>query len=246
MAGNAASWGLYFWFYTKFKTHRLSSAPTGSRTTMSPTDYLIASAEASAVTALLTNPIWVVKVRLFTTNPDSPNAYKGLLDGLYKVSKTEGFRGLWKGTSLALFGVTNGSLQFMTYEMMKNWGFARKAKQMEMRGEKWSSDTDKLSNTYYTLISGASKLIALVATYPYQVVRARIQNDATSAIYPNIRTCVKMTWTNEGAKGFYRGLATNLVRVLPGTCITLVVYENIAWLLRSQAALREQGTTTIS
>lgn len=162
-----------------------------------------------AVTALLTNPIWVVKVRLFTTKPDSPNAYRGLIgeiwsespplrafnvstvDGLYKVSKTEGFRGLWKGTTLALFGVTNGSLQFMTYELMKNWGFARRAKQMEARGERWSPDTDKLvcsfivlikssdspfqSNTYYTLISGASKLFALTATYPYQVVRARIQ-----------------------------------------------------------------------
>jgi hypothetical protein len=35
-----------------------------------------------AITALLTNPIWVVKVRLFTTNADSPKAYKGLLGEL--------------------------------------------------------------------------------------------------------------------------------------------------------------------
>ncbi len=40
-------------------------------------------------------------------------------------------------------------------------------------------------------------------------------------------------------RGFYRGLATNLVRVLPGTCVTFVVYENIAWVLRTQAAKRD-------
>jgi hypothetical protein len=31
-----------------------------------------------AVTAILTNPIWVVKVRMFTTHPKDPTAYRGL------------------------------------------------------------------------------------------------------------------------------------------------------------------------
>jgi solute carrier family 25 (mitochondrial folate transporter), member 32 len=38
--------------------------------------------------------------------------------------------------------------------------------------------------------------------------------------------------------GFYRGLATNIVRVLPGTCVTFVVYENLAWLLKRAASRR--------
>jgi len=36
--------------------------------------------------------------------------------------------------------------------------------------------------------------------------------------------------------GFYRGLATNIVRALPGTCVSLVVYENLAWLLKRAAS----------
>ena len=43
----------------------------------------------------------------------------------------------------------------------------------------------------------------------------------------------------EGFKAFYRGLVTNFVRILPGTCVTFVVYENLAWLLRTTAAKRE-------
>ena len=66
-----------------------------------------------------------------------------------------------------------------------------------------------------------------------------LQDNASSALFPNIPTTIKRTWSQEGVKGFYRGLGTNLVRVLPGTCVTFVVYENLAWLLRSTAAKKE-------
>ncbi|KAH9024311.1 hypothetical protein EDB85DRAFT_1987902 [Lactarius pseudohatsudake] len=48
-------------------------------------------------------------------------------------------------------------------------------------------------------------------------------------------------WTHEGVAGFYHSLATNLVRALPGTCVTFVVYGNIAWLLKHAAARCEAG-----
>lgn len=34
--------------------------------------------DPGAVTAVMTNPIWVVRVRMFTTQVDSPQAYRGL------------------------------------------------------------------------------------------------------------------------------------------------------------------------
>jgi solute carrier family 25 (mitochondrial folate transporter), member 32 len=105
-------------------------------------------------------------------------------------------------------------------------------------------------------MSGAAKLGALTSTYPYQVIRSRIQvsttkpiqrkfnltlsqNNATTHLYPTIPATIKRTWAGEGIRGFYRGLGTNLVRVLPGTCVTFVVYENLAWLFRTSAAKRE-------
>jgi len=206
---------------------------------MSAGAYLLCSAQASAVTAMLTNPIWVVKVRMFTTRADSPTAYRSLWGGLSSILRTEGVAGLWRGTSLALFGVSNGAIQFMAYEEMKRWGFERKRNQFAKSGRVMTPGDDKLSNTSYTIMSGAAKLGALTSTYPYQVIRSRIQNNATTHLYPNIPTTIKRTWSGEGIKGFYRGLGTNLVRVLPGTCVTFVVYENLAWLLRTTAAKRE-------
>lgn len=103
---------------------------------------------AGAITALLTNPIWVVKVRLFTTPPNDPNAYRGLWDGLWSVAKHEGVRGLYKGTILALFGVTNGALQFMAYEEMKKLGFARQKRKAALAGEPYDETSAKLVSVH--------------------------------------------------------------------------------------------------
>ncbi|KAG1846507.1 mitochondrial carrier domain-containing protein [Suillus tomentosus] len=247
IAGNASSWGLYFLFYDMLKKRSYRDDPDHS---MSPGAYLLCSAQASAVTAIITNPIWVVKVRMFTTRADSPTSYLSLspgrviLDGISSIWRQEGFSGLWKGTSLALVGVSNGAVQFMAYEEMKRWGFERKRKQFAKAGKVMGPEDDKLSNVSYTFMSGASKIWALALTYPYQVIRSRIQNNATIRLYPNIPTTIKRTWQGEGIRGFYRGMGTNLVRVLPGTCVTFVVYENLAWLLRTSAARREAKRRT--
>ncbi|KAF9076696.1 mitochondrial carrier domain-containing protein [Rhodocollybia butyracea] len=233
VAGNASSWGLYFLFYNMLKKRASGGDLTKP---LSAQEILICSAQASAVTAVTTNPIWVVKVRMFTSPPGSSTAYRSLFHGFNNIVKTEGVKGLFRGTSLALFGVSNGALQFMTYEKMKKWGFDMKRQRYLREGREWDSRADKLSNTSYTVMSASSKLLALSATYPYQVVRSRIQND--HRLYPNITSTIARTWHQEGFRGFYRGLATNLVRILPGTCVTFVVYENLAWLLRSTAAKR--------
>jgi solute carrier family 25 folate transporter 32 len=52
--------------------------------------------------------------------------------------------GLWRGTSLALFGVSNGAIQFMAYEEMKRWGFERKRNQFAKKGRTMSPEDDKL------------------------------------------------------------------------------------------------------
>lgn len=45
---------------------------------LSPGQHLLAAAEAGALTAMITNPIWVVKTRMIVQNPDSPSSYRGL------------------------------------------------------------------------------------------------------------------------------------------------------------------------
>ena len=137
-----------------------------------------------------------------------PNA----LGGFRAIYRDEGWRGLYRGTTLALVGVGNGALQFMAYEQMKSWAFERKRQRSAKLGRAWTMQDDKLvrsafcthgvtntwdsfpllfllamqSNTAYTVMSGASKLAELCATYPYQVIRSRIQVTTTLPSFPLI------------------------------------------------------------
>ena len=45
---------------------------------------------------------------------------------------------------MALVGVSNGAIQFVVYEKMKNWGFEHKRRQNEKLGLPWNPDVEKL------------------------------------------------------------------------------------------------------
>jgi solute carrier family 25 folate transporter 32 len=89
----------------------------------------------------------VVKVRTFTAPPNSPAAHRGVWSGSLALYREEGLRGLYRGTTLALVGVSNGALQFMAYEKMKSWAFERRRRRLDKLGRAWTMEDDKLVKT---------------------------------------------------------------------------------------------------
>lgn len=174
VVGNSASWGLYFLWYTMIKEH-MTKAHNGEK--LSPGQHLLAASESGAITALMTNPIWVVKTRMFTTSRSGLAAntaepaiaseaaataaastaqhqqaasYRGLYDGLRHIWRYEGMRGMYKGAGLALFGVSNGAIQFVCYEELKRWRMTTARRKALERGQKLEVAAD-----------GAVKLVSL-------------------------------------------------------------------------------------
>lgn len=168
MAGATISWGFYFGWYSLIKKY-MKKDDQGK---LSAVQHLTASAEAGALTALMANPLWVVKTRMCTTTHNTPDAYNGLLDGLKRLYLEEGVRGLYRGIVPALFGVSHGAIQFMVYEEMKK-------KRNEVRHKNGVTSTEELnaqlSQTEYLLMASSSKVAATVITYPYQVLKSRLQ-----------------------------------------------------------------------
>ncbi|XP_063957246.1 solute carrier family 25 member 32-like [Lytechinus pictus] len=219
--GAGASWGFYFFFYNAIKTYMQGDTSTP----LGPGHHMLAAAQSGVLTLFITNPIWVVKTRLClqydgidkkTDAGGSGRKYRGMWDALIKIHRYEGLRGLYKGLVPGLFGVSHGALQFMAYEELKK----------SYNSHMGLPSTGQLGALEYITFAALSKMFAVVTTYPYQVVRSRLQDQ--HAQYQGVRNTISVTYRGEGWKGFYKGLVPNLLRVTPACCITFVVYEKIS------------------
>lgn len=212
--GSGSSWGLYFMFYNTIKTFIQGG---NAALPLGPTMHMLAAAQSGALTLVLTNPIWVVKTRLCLQygSEVKGSEYRGMVHALAQIYKEEGIRGLYKGFVPGMLGVSHGAIQFMTYEEMKNC-------YNEYR--KLPIDT-KLATSEYLAFAAISKLIAAAATYPYQVVRARLQDHHHN--YRGTLDCIKQTWRYERMGGFYKGLIPYLVHVTPNICMVMLMWEKL-------------------
>ncbi|KAL3469398.1 mitochondrial carrier domain-containing protein [Aspergillus californicus] len=225
LIGNSSSWALYFLCYGEIKDRisacrrcRGHSEGMERQEQLTSSDYFIASGSAGALTSILTNPIWVIKTRMLATGSKSPGAYTSFTTGAMQILRSEGIPGFYRGLIPSVFGVSHGALQFMAYEKLKLY---RTRAQLPERGLK-----RELSNLDFLATSSISKIFAGSITYPYQVLRSRLQTYDAHLAYRGLRDAIAQIWATEGVAGFYKGLGPNLFRVLPSTWVTFLVYEN--------------------
>ena len=107
------------------------------------------------------------------SNPTLPR-YNGFIHAFTAICRHEGgIRTLYRGTIPALFLTTHGAVQFVSYEYLKNevekYGYSTRYQA--------SDDTSRVDiPVYITMTLGVvSKIIAASVTYPYQVIKSRLQ-----------------------------------------------------------------------
>eukprot|EP01104_Vermistella_antarctica_P009843 TRINITY_DN257_c0_g3_i1.p1 TRINITY_DN257_c0_g3~~TRINITY_DN257_c0_g3_i1.p1 ORF type:complete len:243 (-),score=37.57 TRINITY_DN257_c0_g3_i1:77-805(-) len=211
--GASAAWGSYFFLYNVCKKRYGETSEHG----LSHGQHLLCGLQAGGLTAAFTNPIWVVKTRMQLQLNSDPRSYKCMSDAFRQIWNQEGMRGLYKGLGASMFGVSHGAIQFMVYEEIR--------KRMLERAE-----SHKLTSIHWICAGGLSKVVAAISTYPYQVIRSRVQirpDDSRRSPYHGVRDVVAKTWKHEGLAGFYRGLWINVMRVAPASAITFMVYEQV-------------------
>lgn len=196
MVGNSTSWGMYFLWYGMAKD--LIATTRGlhgkEREKLSSSDYFFAAGASGVLTACVTNPIWVIKTRMLSTARNTPGAYTSTVQGVLSLWRTEGLRGFYRGLTPSIIGVSHGSVQFMAYESLKNhWALSR------------AGGKEGLTNWDVFLLSATSKMFAGSITYPYQVVRARLQTYDAQTKYKGVVDVVKQVAKYEGWSGFYKG-----------------------------------------
>ncbi|CAF0762777.1 unnamed protein product [Adineta steineri] len=221
--GNGMSWGLYLFLYN---TIDVLNTNEYKRKNLTLKDRIIYSTIAGVITISITNPIWVIKTRMCLQYSDSKSNvyYKNMFDCIRKIYKLEGMKAFYKGLTPGIFGTIHGTIQFVSYEQMKDFYVK-------------TFHTTQFSTPIILMFSALSKLVAASTTYPYQVVRTRLQDQHQQ--YNGVLDVIKRTYSREGISGFYKGMVPALFRVVPACCITFVVYEFVLKELKAMPKSKE-------
>jgi len=151
-------------------------------------------------------PLDTVKVRIQTQEigPDGSRMYRGTVDCLSKIIKTEGAQGLYKGMSSPLFGVAGiNAITFGAYGNI--------LKQLP--------NQDSLSSI--TIAGSGAGLIQSFIVSPMELVKTQMQVCGQEGIGEAVSTIVK----NSGVKGLFKGLGITFTREVPAFGIYFGSYE---------------------
>jgi solute carrier family 25 oxoglutarate transporter 11 len=142
--------------------------------------------------------------------------YTGVFNALARITKEEGFTGLFKGCT-----------PVVVRAMALNAGMLASHDQAQAEFKK-VTDNYWLQNIGAKTISGFA---ASACSLPFDFVKTRIQKqrpDANGVLpYKNSLDCARKVLVNEGPLAFYRGFPTYFMRIAPHVIITLFALDGM-------------------
>lgn len=137
------------------------------------------------------------------------------------ILREEGPLGLYRGLLPSLAQVVPSmGLAFSTYETTKRHLSSR------------------LPSTTSDVVAGAlAGLVSKSVMMPMDVIRRRMQIQGSNyrayvlsdlPVYTGIRDCCTRVWRGEGVRGFFRGLSMALLKSVPTTAVTFIVYGSLS------------------
>jgi len=106
-------------------------------------------------------------------------------------------------------------------------------KNISVEGTKFLTPTERL------VIGGLAGITALIATYPLEMIRARLTIQ-TSSVYSGITDAMSQIVKNEGFYALYKGLWPSIIGVVPYVGLDFAVYET----LKQYAPKDEKGNVS--
>jgi adenine nucleotide transporter 17 len=178
-------------------------------------DTMITGSIAGAATSLITNPIWVLNTRIMVRKDNDSKVKSSAFETAQKIFEEEGIAGFWRGILPALVLVINPVIQYTVFEKLKAW---------------WEKKRGSLNAIDFFCLGAISKLCATAITYPYIVVKSRMQlkeSKDKSQEYKSLLDGFKKIVDREGVKGLYKGIESKLLQSVLSAAFTFAFKEEL-------------------
>lgn len=209
LMASGVSWGVYFFSYNHAKnfwrqhllhvdasTQYSTAGSDGKRVArLGPFAHLSCAAFSGTLATLFTNPFSMVKTRLQLQGKEiNSNArlYRGVFDAFYRIVREEGFTTLYRGIGPSLVLVSNGALQFMSYEELKRLTITHLIA---------SHEEKELHAAHFLCMGALAKVFSATVTYPMAVTRARLYQRKPDELLKKIATAPAMATVSVGSGG---------------------------------------------
>jgi len=217
LLGIAVTNGVYYYFYERSREMILNRK--GGKA-LSTAESMLTGLIAGSATTIISNPIWVVQTsQAVHTLPTESHELRratakklGLFEAIQKIMAKDGIGAFWRGVGPALVLVINPVLQYTVFEQLKNFLISRRTQKLRAAGAV-ATAIAVLSDWDFFLLGAISKLVATGLTYPYIVVKSRLQAGAATALkYKSSIDGLLTILREEGVEGLYKGLGSKLVQ----------------------------------
>jgi solute carrier family 25 (adenine nucleotide translocator) protein 4/5/6/31 len=182
--------------------------------------HLLASGGAAGATSLMfVYPLDFARTRLAADiGKGSERQFNGLAHCISTIHKRDGFKGLYQGFGVSVFGIVVYRAAF--------FGGYDTAKVMFLKDPKTAPFWQNW------IIAQVVTTAAGVISYPFDTVRRRMMMQAGRAdiLYKSTFHCWATIAKNEGSRAFFKGALSNAIRG-SGGALVLVIYDEIQKML---------------
>lgn len=191
-------------------------------------ERFVAGAAAGITATVICIPLDTIRTKMVAPGGE---ALGGVIGAFRHVIRTEGLTSLYKGLVPSILSVApSGAVFYGVYDILKS-AYLRspegkeRIEKMKQRCEDLNALAQLELGPVRTLLHGAiSGACAEASTYPFEVVRRRLQLQGKSNKLNTLRTFVTII-ENGGLPALYTGLLPSLLQVLPSAAISYFVYE---------------------